>query len=172
MLLGALSAATALLAACSDPPPPPLGNGGIPGTQCMSYARGRPVTTGIWDLTNSGSTNVTIKHLALPSAHGLKVNRWWLVPIFHDPKNGNFVDVGAGAPYPPTTAPEWPRREPATGAVIGPRQRFNLVFGLSRTSARAGRSAGPLITYSAGGYTYSVQELTTLIVAANCSVIR
>jgi hypothetical protein len=138
----------------------------------MPSALGHPVTTGIYDLTNGGSTNVTIKHLTLPSAHGLKVTSWWLVPIYHDPSNGNSYDVGAGFPYPPTKAPEWPRREPAKGAVIRPGQDLNLVFALTRTSAPASRSAGPLITYTAGGNTYSVQEKTTLIVAANCQTQR
>jgi hypothetical protein len=158
----------ALLAACSSSPPP-LGNGGTAGQQCMTYRQGEPVTTGLYDLDNAGTPPVTVQSVALPSsAHGLRMTMSWLVPIYHDPKNGDFDDVGVGFPYPPTTAPEWGRRRPAAGGVIKPGQTFNLVFGLTRTSARAGRSGGPVITYTAGGNSYTLSEVTSLVVAGKC----
>lgn len=170
MLLGALSL-TALLAACSSSPGP-LGDGGTEGALCMENQAGQPVTAGIYDLTNSGQSPVTIQHVTLPALHGMTVTKSWLVPIYHDPKNGNWVDVGAGAPYPPTTSPTWPQRKPAIGGVIRPRQDLTIVFGLTRASAQVGRSSGPTITYTASGSTYTVSEKTSLIVAANCNAVR
>ena len=115
ILPGTLLMATAFLAGCSQSPPPPLGGGGNPGTQCMHSARNQPVTTGIYNLRNNSSVNVTIRSLTLPSAHGLKAAHWWLVPFYHDPSTGEVVAVGAGAPYPPVTAPQWPQRQSAQG---------------------------------------------------------
>ncbi len=92
----------------------------------------------------------------------------WLVPIYHDPKTGNYETVGVGGPYPPTYAPEWPNHRPAIGGIIKPGQDLNIVFGLTRTSAKAGHSDGPAITYTAGGSTYTVSEAVSLTVAAIC----
>jgi hypothetical protein len=168
MLLGALSV-TALLAACSSSSSPgPLGDGGVAGVQCMSYAQGQPVTTGLYDLDNTGTSSVTIQSVVLPSARDLRMTKAWLVPIYHDPRTGNFVDVGVGAPYPPTTAPQWPDRRPAIGGVIRPGKTLNLVFGLTRTTAASGKSAGPAITYTTGSSTWTVREATSLIVTAHC----
>jgi hypothetical protein len=168
LLLGALSAMTALLATACSSSPGPLGGGGTVAIACMDYPQGKPVATGIYDLTNSGKSPVTIQSVTLPSAHGLRMTKPWLVPIYHDPKTGDYLDVGAGGPYPPTTSPQWAQRKPAIRGVIRAGQDLNLVFGLTRTSAKAGKSDGPVITYSAGGNTYTVQELTTLVVAATC----
>jgi hypothetical protein len=92
----------------------------------------------------------------------------WIVPIYHDPKTGNFLDVGVGGPYPPTTAPEWVYRKPAIGGVIRPHQDLNLVFALTRISAKAATSNGPVIIYTAGGSTWTLREKTSLVVAARC----
>jgi hypothetical protein len=164
-MLGALSATAALLPACSSSPGP-LGTGGTPGQTCMPWRQGQPVTVGLYDLDNSDTSPVTVKSITLPSAHGLTMTKAWLVPIYHDPKNGNYVVLGVGAAYPPTTAPEWRHREPAVGAVIHPHQDLNIVFGLIRTSARNGRSDGPATTYTAGGSTWTVKEQVSLVVAA------
>ena len=166
-LLGALFLA-ALLAACSSSGPGPLGQGGTDAEQCMDYPVGQPVAAGIYDLTNTGDSPVTIQSVTLPDAHGLAVTKTWLVPIYHDPKTGNWLDVGAGAPFPPTTSPQWVQRRPAIGGVIRPRQDLNLVFGLTRTTAKAGRSPGPVIAYTAGGSSYTVKMKTSLVVAATC----
>jgi hypothetical protein len=166
--LPALLVLAAALAGCSSSGPGPLGTGGSAGQQCMAYAEGRPVTTGIYDLTNSGTTPVTIRSVALPSgARNLAMSSSWLVPIYHHP-GGPWEDIGAGVPYPPATAPQWPKRKPAIRGVIAPGQDLNLVFGLTRTNAHTGRSGGPVIVYSANGNSYTVQEKTSLVVAANC----
>jgi hypothetical protein len=166
-LLGALPLA-ALLAACSSGSGP-LGDGGVVATQCISFPAGKPVTTGLYELTNSGTKPVTVQGIALRNRSGLTVTNTWLVPIYHDLKNGDWFDVGVGAPYPPTTAPEWRNRRPAIGATIRPGQDLNLVFGLTRTTAKAGRSDGPAIAYTAGGSGYSMKEKTSLVVAASCN---
>jgi len=172
MLLGALTVA-ALLAACSsDPDPGPLGSGGVPGTQCSLGRLGVPITMGIYDLHNTGTSPVTVKTVTLPSAHGLTMTKAWLVPIGQT-GSGGTLDVGAGWPYPPSftalVRSVWAQRRPAAGATIKPGQDLNLVFGLTRTTGSVGKSDGPAITYTAAGSTYTVQEKTSLVVAAaNC----
>ena len=73
----------ALLVACSDSPGP-LGDGGIP----------------------------TITGITLPSSHGLRMTRAWLVPIGRQGRNEELI--GAGFPYPPSFSPVaravWARR--------------------------------------------------------------
>jgi len=66
--------------------------------------RGRPVTTGLYELDNTSATPVTVQSVSLSSPQGLHMTKSWLVPIFHDPKTGNWVDIGVGDAYPPTTA--------------------------------------------------------------------
>jgi hypothetical protein len=171
-LLGALSL-TAFVAACSSTASSggPLGDGGVPGIQCMRFGQGRPVTTGIYDLTDHGTSPVTIKSVTLPGAHGLTMTKPWLAPIHYNPKNGDYVDVGVGAPYPPSTSetPQWAQRRPAIGGIIGASKTLTLVFGLTRTTAKAGKSSGPVIAYTAGGTSYTVKERVSLIVAADCT---
>lgn len=140
----------------------PARNGGTDGVQCMTYREGQPVTAGIYDLHNTGTSPATVHRVGLPSAHGLRMTEVWLVPIRHT------TLIGAGWPYPPTTSPVWAQRQPAAGAVIRPGQDLNLVFGLTRTSARDGRSAGPVIVYSASGTSYTMHEAVSLIVSGNC----
>jgi len=171
-LLGALSAAAALLAGCSSSASAnrPLGDGGSPGQQCMQYPEGKPVSTGIYDLDNSGPSPVTITSITLPSSRRLRMTKAWLAPIGR--QGGDYITIGAGYPYPPSFSPVaravWAQRRPLIGAVIKPGKDLNLVFGLTRTGSSAGRSAGPKITYTSGGNTYTVSEQTSLVVAARC----
>ena len=172
MLLGALSVA-ALLAACSNSDPGPLGSGGVKGKQCSLGRIGVPITMGIYELHNTGTSAVTVKTVTLPSAHGLTMTKAWLVPIGQT-GGGGTLDVGAGWPYPPSftaiVRSVWAQRRPAVGnTTIKPGQDLNLVFGLTRTMGSVGKSDGPAITYAAAGSTYTVQEKTSLVVvAANC----
>jgi hypothetical protein len=121
---------------------------------------------GIYTLDNSGTSPVTVTSVTLPAAHGLAMTRSWLVPIYHDPRNGNYVPIGVTADYPPIAKadvaidPEWRNRVPAAGATIRPGQTLNLVFGLIRTTPKVGRSDGPLISYTADRNSYTVQEQT------------
>lgn len=168
MLLGALAAVTALLAGCSSSPGP-LGSGGTDGTQCATYREGQPVTIGLYVFQNAGTSPVTVQSVSLPSdAHGLRMTSAWLVPMYHDPKNGNTDTIGVGWPYPPSTRPMWPQRRPAVAGVVGPGQTLNLVFGLIRTSAHNGTSAGPTVVYTANGNTYTMQMAVSLVASANC----
>jgi hypothetical protein len=138
----------------------------------MAAPRGQPVTTGIYELTNSGTSAVTIQSVTLPNSDGLAATKMWLLPIYHDPKTGNFLNAGAGFPYPPAYSAgvrsAWAQRRPAVGATIKSRQDLNLVFGLTRTTAKTGKSGGPAIAYTAGGSSYTVAEQTTLEIAAKC----
>jgi hypothetical protein len=163
----------ALLAACATSTPSyssangPLGDGRTLGGGCFRMAFGQPVTMGNFDLRNRGDAAVTITHITLPFAHGLRMTRAWLVPI-DDHAPGIMLGI-AGGPYPPVWQ-QWISRRPLIGGVIRPHQGLILVFGLIRTNAKAeyGRSAGPKITYSSAGRTYTVSEQATLEVAAKC----
>jgi hypothetical protein len=168
-MLGALLATAALLSACSTGPGP-LGNGGDHGQQCVLGRQGQTITMGIYDLENSGSSPVTVQSVSLGSPQGLTMTKSWLVPIEHV---GGTIDlVGAGWPYPPAFSQPvrwaWSLRKPAVEAVIRARQDLNLVFGLTRTTARAGRSDGPVIVYTADGNTYTLAENISLVAGPKC----
>jgi hypothetical protein len=126
---------------------------------------GHTLTMGIFDLHNKGASPVTVTSVRLPSAHGMTITKSWLIPIFRKPGQDDLV--GEQASYPPATWPEWAKRQPIPGAVIRPGQDLNLVFGVTRTTARSGHSAGPVVAYTAGGSTYTVQEQTSLVMVAN-----
>ncbi len=91
----------------------------------------------------------------------------WLLPL----DNGVNV-VGVGWPYPPANTAAvraaWAQRKPAVGGVIRPGQHLLLVFGLIRTTARAGKSDGPVIVYTSGGNSFTLAEQVSLVVAPKC----
>lgn len=169
----ALAALTGLLASCSaSPAVGPLGDGGSAGAQCIHGDEGQAVTMGIYELVNIGRSPATVQRVSLPdNAHGLRMTKAWLVPITHTRGNGT-LSVGAGGLFPPVYSAlvraVWAQRRPAAGAIIRPGQDLNLVFGLTRTSDRDGRSPGPAIVYSANRTTYTIDEGWSLIVSANC----
>jgi hypothetical protein len=171
-LLGALFMA-ALLAACSSGPGP-LGDGGTPGQQCMGFkgfSPGAPLTTGIYELNNTGSAAATIQSVTLPDAHRLRMTKAWLVPIGRT-ANGGTMDAGAGFSYPPSFSKlaryQWARRLPAVGATIEPGHGFDLLFGLIWAGGKTGLSGGPVIAYTAGGSSYTVSEQVTLEIGTYC----
>jgi hypothetical protein len=123
---------------------------------------GQPVTLGFYALRNNGISAVTILSISLPAgARRLTMTRAWLVPIDDNP-------IGSGWPWPPATQPAWRLRRPAVGAVIRPRQILDLVFGLTRTSGRAGQSSGVVVTYSSGAAQYVLDGSVALMVSQNC----
>lgn len=164
---GALSVAALLATSCASGSGP-LGDGGIAGYLCVVGAVGTPVTWGQYTLDNTGGSPVTLTNIKLPPhAEGLAITRAaWLVPIYHDVKQNEWVIVGAGVPWPPTSQQVWPERTPAIGGVIRPHQTLNLLFGLIRTTPSAGRSenAGPVITYTTGGRSYTLTERSGMII--------
>lgn len=163
LLLGALLATAALLAACSDPPPP-LGDSGFSGSECVPFARGHPVADGFGMLENTSSSPVTVTSVKLTSAHGLAMTTAWLIPLYKSPRGG--WDYAGDQVYPLTKWQTWPQRQPIPGAVIKPHQTLNLVFGLTRTAARIGRTDGPVVTYTASGNTYTLREHFGFVITA------
>jgi hypothetical protein len=171
-MLGALSAA-ALLASCSSGPGP-LGDGGTPGQQCegfKGFSPGAPLTTGIYELVNTGTAAATIQSVTLPDAQRLRMTKPWLAPIGRT-ANGGTIDVGAGFSYPPSFSKlarwQWANRVPAIGATIKPGHGFDLLFGLIWAGGKTGLSGGPVIAYTAGGSSYTVSEQVTLEIATYC----
>jgi len=154
-----------LVASASQPPP--LGNGGG-FDECTPYPASPLFTMGTADLHNTAQDPVTVAGVRLPGLHNLAVAGAWVMPIFHDPKNGNWVLVGDGFPYPPTRWPTWPQRRSAIGAVIRPGQDLNLVIGLTRTSARNGRASGPLVDYVSDRQSFTLTYHINLIVSHRC----
>lgn len=139
----------------------------------MPSAQGQPTTVGLYDLRNRGRSPVEVSGITLGSPRGLTMTSAWLTPIYD--KAGEALLVGVSWPWPPSLSRgegsrsvrwAWARRKPAAGAIIKPHQDLNLVFGLTRTTARNGYSDGPVIAYSANGNTYTVREATILEVAA------
>jgi hypothetical protein len=171
-LLGALCAA-ALLASCSTGPGP-LGDGGTPGQQCMAhkgFAPGAPLTTGLYELVNTGTAAVTITSVTLPDAHRLRMTKPWLAPIWNT-AHGGTIDVGVGFSYPPSfdkiARYQWAHRAPAVGATIKAGHGFDLLFGLIWAGGKTGLSGGPVIAYTASGSSYTVSEQVTLEIATYC----
>ncbi len=166
VLLGALPAAVALLAGCSSGPGP-LGDGGTAGQQCVPAPRRNVLTMGIYVLENSGKTPVTVQSVTLTGVHGLAMTKAWVIPLRRLPRE--IEAVGAGYPYPPVTWPTWKYRQAVPGAVVPAGKWLNLVFGLTRTTAKGGRSNGPTVSYTAGGNSYSMREQTALALASGKS---
>jgi hypothetical protein len=162
LLLGALAATAALLAACSTGPSP-LSNGGWSGSDCIPSRLYSEPTVGFWLLDNTGTSPVTVTSVKLPS-HGLAMTKAWLVPQY---KSHNTTDyLGTQASYPPTRYRTWPDRQPIPGAVIKPGQELNLIFGVTRTGSKDGTTDGPVITYTAGRITYTLQADFGIILIA------
>jgi hypothetical protein len=159
-LLGALLATAALLAACSSGGPPPLKTGGFAaggGGICAPGALGQKITDGYVLLYNSSTSAVTVTSVKLPPpSRGLAMTKAWLTPLWKSPSGG--LNYAGDPDYPPITWGAWPERQPIPGAVIKPHQELNLIFGAWRTAPRIGRTAGPVITYTASGNTYTLQE--------------
>jgi hypothetical protein len=155
LLLGALPVMAALLAACSSGPPP-LVSESFSGHECAPSALGKPLTDGSFILNNTGNSLVTVTSVKLPSPHGVTMTQAWLMPQYKPP-HGSLSSVGDGFPYPPTRWPTWPNRQAIPGAVIKPHQALNLFFGLTRTADRRVEAGAPVITYTAGGNTYTLQ---------------
>lgn len=181
MLAGGLAAATLLATSCAAGLGPLTGDGGT-GVQCAPSPQGRPVTQGLYNLDNTGSTPVTVISVKLPpDAKGLAMTRAvWLVPIVvtHDRgEPGTLIMGTAVVPWPPKQGrfsftsgrwPTWRYRKPAIGGTIAPHQDLNLVFGLIRTTAKPGTAAGPVVTYTAGGSVYTLAENFGQELAASC----
>lgn len=109
-------------------------------------------------LDNTGTSPVTVTDVKLPSSsRGLAMTTAWLMPPYKPP-HGVLTWAGVQAGYPPTHWAPWPKRHAIPGAVIKPRQSLNLVFGLTRTGTENGHTSGPVVTYTAGGNTYTLLE--------------
>jgi hypothetical protein len=156
LLLGALAATLALLAACSSDLTPPLVVGGFSGRDCGPSVLGQAATDGTFVLTNTGTSPVTITSVKIPAGRGVAVSPAWLMPGYKPP-HGSMSFVGDGMPYPPTAWHEWPNRQAIPGAVIKPHRQFNLFFGITRTADRRVEAGAPVITYTAGGHTFTAQ---------------
>jgi hypothetical protein len=168
VLLGALSAATALLAgACASPRPGPLGGPGDPSNVCVPAREGHTITMGIYALENGGKIPATIQSVHLTHPHGLSMTKAWVIPIVHT--TGQYDLVGEQLNYPPRWS-TWAHRQPVPGAVVPAGKSLNLVFGVTRTTAKTGTSGYPVVTYTAGGNTYTLTETISLVVTAkrNC----
>jgi hypothetical protein len=154
-LPGALLAVALLASACSSSDPVgPLGTAGESGTECAPA--GRPVVVGIWPMHETGHERVQIASAILPRQRHLHVFGIWLIPL------GNLGGIG-DAYYPQVDYPTWYQRRPAVHGVVDTGRGDALVFGVELTKGSSvGSAGGPVITYTAGGNTYTVHEAITV----------
>lgn len=143
---------------------PPLGTTAnwSTGLQCSP---GKTLANGVYELQNYSGETVTVTGVRLVGGVGQKMtSAAYLVPIQHI--HGNWLLIGLVSPWPPTS-PVWElrRRLPAT---IAPHKTLNLVYAQTRTSDHP-RSAAPQITYTAGGFTYTLTVPFRSVVAIKCS---
>lgn len=156
---GGLASGLALLAVgCGANGPPPLGNpaDGDSGLQCTP---GKTLADGFYTLQNSSHETVTVSSVRLIGGAGQKMTSpAYLVPIAHT--------TLIGLNYWPLHWPTWKdrRRVPAT---IAPHTTTNLVFAQTRTSDHP-KSATIQVNYTAGGNSYTLIEVTRVLVAAKC----
>jgi hypothetical protein len=120
---------------------------------------------GFYELQNYSGETVTVTDVHLIGGAGQKMtSAAYLVPIQHT--RGVWLLIGLVSPWPPSS-PMWQlgKRVPAT---IAPHKSVNLVYAQTRTSDHP-RSAVPQITYTAGGFTYTLTVPFRSLVAIKCS---
>jgi hypothetical protein len=142
---------------------PPLGTTAnwSTGLQCSP---GTTLANGFYELQNYSGETVTVTGVRLVGGVGQRMtSAAYLVPIQHT--HGEWLLIGLVSPWPPTSS-MWKlgRRVPAT---IAPHQTVNLVYAQTRTSDHP-RSAMPQITYTAGGFTYTLTVPFRSVVASKC----
>ena len=142
---------------------PPLGTTAnwSTGLQCSP---GKTLANGFYDLQNHSGETVTVTSVQLVGGVGQKMtSAAYLVPIQHT--HGEWLLIGLVTPWPPTS-PMWKLRK-RVPAAIAPHESVNLVYAQSRTSDHP-RSAVPQITYTAGGFTYTLTVPVRSLVASKC----
>ncbi len=142
---------------------PPLGTTAnwSTGLQCSP---GERLANGFYDLQNYSEETVTVTGVQLVGGAGQKMTSpAYLVPIQHT--RGTWLDIGLVSPWPPAS-PMWKLRK-RVPATIAPHKTLNLVFAQTRTSDHP-RSAVPQITYTAGGFTYTLTVPFRSVVAIKC----
>ena len=157
--LGGLAVGLALLVAgCGAHGRPPLGNpaSGASGLQCTP---GKTLADGFYTLQNSSHETVTVTSVRLIGGVGQKMTSpAYLVPIAHT--------TLIGLNYWPVRWPTWKDRK-RVPATIAPRTTTNLVFAQTRTNDHP-KSATIQVNYSAGGSSYTMIEVTRVLVAVKC----
>ena len=142
---------------------PPLGTSAnwSTGLQCSP---GATLANGFYELQNYSGETVRVTGARLVGGVGQRMtSAAYLVPIQH--RHGEWLLIGLVSPWPPTSS-TWKlgRRVPAT---IAPHKSMNLVYAQTRTSDHP-RSAMPQITYTAGGFTYTLTVPFRSVVASKC----
>jgi hypothetical protein len=144
----------------------PLGNGEAIGGLCQPTTHGAGITYGLTGFRNSGSSTATITKVDLVDPQGLRMIADSIVSIEGSRPRTYFVGDDAG--YPPAAVllrqpgvgEAWARRQDAVGAKLPPsrksqpKQRYNLVLGLTVTNWTVGRAKGIDIFYTLGGHPY------------------
>lgn len=142
---------------------PPLGTTAdwSSGTQCSP---GKTLANGFYELQNYSGETVTVTGVRLVGGSGQAMtSAAYLLPIQH--VHATWLLIGLVSPWPPAS-PEWKLRE-RLPATIAPHKSVNLVFAQTRTSDHP-RSAVPQITYTGGGFTYTLTVPFRSVVAVRC----
>ena len=157
--IGGLAGGLALLVAgCGPSGPPPLGDpaNGDSGLQCTP---GKTLADGFYTLQNMSDQTVTVTGVRLVGGAGQKMTSpAYLMPIY-----GTAL---LGLDYWPVRWPTWKDRK-RVPAAIAPHVTTNLVFAQTRTNDHPD-SATIQVSYTAGGSSYTMTEVTRVLVAVKC----
>jgi hypothetical protein len=136
----------------------PLGNPANEdsGLQCTP---GKTLADGFYTLQNMSDQTVTVTDVRLVGGAGQKMTSpAYLMPIY-----GTALP---GLDYWPVRWPTWKDRK-RVPAAIAPHVTTNLVFAQTRTNDHP-ESATIQVSYTAGGSSYTMTEVTRVLVAVKC----
>ena len=125
----------------------------------MQCTPGKTLADGFYTLHNSSDQTVTVNSVQLTGGVGQKMTSpAYLVPIVHT--------TLIGLNYWPVHWPTWKDRK-RVPATIAPHTTTNLVFAQTRTSDHP-KSATIQVKYAAGNSSYTMIEVTRVLVAVKC----
>jgi len=143
----------------------PLEFGGGMGDLCMPAGGSADYTYGFEGLRNPGGEAITIDHVSLVRAHGVRLEEAFVAPI------ANMTLIGARHtwPWPNATGTDaWTSKVPANGSLLRPADGDrNLVLHIVAPRAPAGFAA-VRVDYSVGARRFTAKSTTTFHIEPKC----
>jgi len=170
----AAAVTAAALAACGQsgsPPGGPFGNGGTPGSHCVVAQPGQVRTDGDQFFQNSGA-RARIMGVSLPSDHGIRLLKAWIVLITGNNLYGNWPGWPVNRPQ--LRGVHWDTRQAAVGASIphvSGQDGYNIVLAITLAPGRSeGWARGISVLYSSGRQGYRLHTATTIEIVTRFSL--